>query len=54
MKVVYDGKTYENILYFSRGYEYGSFSYLDENGNECSVHISGMKSFQIIEEKQLI
>jgi len=51
MKVVYDGKTYENILYFSRGYESSSFSYLDENGNECSVYLSGMKSFQIIEKE---
>ena len=49
MKIIYDGKTYTNIISFSRGYDYGSFSFLDENDSECSVYLSKNNEFQIIE-----
>jgi hypothetical protein len=49
-KVIYDGKTYKNIISFSRGYDYGSFSFLDENGSECCVYLSKNNDFKIIEE----
>lgn len=29
-KIEYNGTTYENIISISRGYDYSSFSYLDD------------------------
>ena len=50
VKVIYDGVEYTNITHFSRGYDYSNFSYLDDNGAECSIYINASKSFQIINE----
>ena len=47
-KITYNGTTYDKILYVSRGYEYSSFTYLDENDNECSMNFnSNSPSFSI-------
>jgi hypothetical protein len=50
MTVKYDGKEYGNIVHVSRGYDYGSFAYLDEAGTEFSVYLAQGKSFEVIVE----
>lgn len=52
VKVIYDDKVYENVISFSRGYEWGSFSYLDDSGAECSVYLNSGKAFQIIDNNK--
>jgi hypothetical protein len=49
LKVKYDDKEYDKITSISRGYDYSSFTYVDENGSECSVYLSVGKSFITIE-----
>lgn len=50
MTIKYDGEEYTNILYLSRGYDYSSFSYLDDNGTEFSVSLGQGKSFEIVQD----
>ncbi|NWK12792.1 hypothetical protein [Clostridium cadaveris] len=50
-KVLYDDKEYKNIISVSRGYEYSNFSYLDENGSECSIYVAQGKSFSVVDDK---
>lgn len=51
MKIKYGGVTYDNIISVNRGYEYSSFSYLDERGNLCGISLDGGNmSFEILTE----
>ena len=50
-KVIYDDKEYNNIISISRGYDYSNFSYLDENGSECSIYVAQGKSFSVLDDK---
>ena len=51
-KVEYDGNTYENIIHINRGYDYSSFSYLDNNGSEVNVYLETGKTFNIIDSSK--
>ena len=46
-----DDKEYNNIISISRGYDYSNFSYLDENGSECSIYVAQGKSFSVLDDK---
>ena len=50
LKIKYDGEEYTNILYLSRGYDYSSFSYLDDSGSEVSVCLTEGKNFEMVNE----
>lgn len=50
MKIEYNGTTYENILGINRNYDYSSFRYIDNNGNEVYMSFEGNNSFKIITE----
>ena len=49
MKIKYDDKEYDKIISVSRGYDYSSFSYVDDNGSECSIYLSVGKAFVILD-----
>lgn len=52
IKIEYNGQIYENISSLSRGYDYSSFRYLDDNGSEVSVYLQEGKYFNIINKTE--
>ena len=52
IKIEYDGQIYENIASLSRGYDYSSFRYLDDNGSEVSVYLQEGKYFNIMDSRK--
>lgn len=49
LRIKYDGKEYTNITHFSQGYDYCSFSYVDDAGTEFSVYLAKDKTYEIIQ-----
>lgn len=52
MKIKYDDKEYDKIISVSRGYDYSSFSYVDDSGSECSIYLSVGKAFVILDNQK--
>jgi hypothetical protein len=50
LKVKYNDKEYSKITSISRGYDYSSFHYLDENDSECSIYLAPGQSFAMVNE----
>ena len=50
MTIEYDDKIYKNIISVSRGYDYSSFSFLDDGGAECSMYLAQGKSLKIVQD----
>lgn len=44
MRITCNGVIYDNILSVNRGYEYSSFSYLDDKGHECYMSFDGINN----------